>query len=70
MCLGFLFYFRSKGLIKLTKSRIDVIRRKRKATVKFLKKDIADLLDNGLDIDAHGRVIDLFVYVTYGLGFV
>ena len=34
-----------------------MVRRKRKATEKFLKKDIADLLANGLDINAHGRVI-------------
>jgi hypothetical protein len=47
----------SKSLIKTTKTRIDVIRRKRKATEKYLKKDIADLLANGLDINAYGRVI-------------
>lgn len=52
-----LFCFFSKSLIKLTKNRIDVIRRKRKATEKFLKKDIADLLANGLDVNAYGRVI-------------
>jgi hypothetical protein len=46
----------SKSLIKSTKTRIDVIRRKRKATEKFLKKDIAELLANGLDINAYGRV--------------
>jgi len=34
-----------------------VIRRKRKATEKFLKKDIGDLLVNGLDVNAYGRVI-------------
>lgn len=34
-----------------------MIRRKRKATEKFLKKDVADLLANGLDINAYGRVI-------------
>lgn len=44
----------------MTKSRIDVIRRKRRATEKFLKKDIADLLMNGLDINAYGRVIASF----------
>lgn len=54
----------SKSLVKLTKSRIDVIRRKKKATLKFLKKDIADLLANGLDINAYGRVI-LFVYFNF-----
>lgn len=34
-----------------------MIRRKRKATEKFLTKDIADLLANGLDVNAYGRVI-------------
>lgn len=53
--LGRGFAARSKSLIKLTKSRIDVIRRKRNATLKFLKKDIADLLANGLDVNAFGR---------------
>lgn len=50
--------FGSKSLIKFIKLRIDVIRRKRNATQKFLKKDVADLLANGLDINAFGRVID------------
>lgn len=53
--LGRGFAAKSKPLIKLTKSRIDVIRRKRNATLKFLKKDIADLLANGLDVNAFGR---------------
>lgn len=52
--------FGSKSSIKRIKSRIDVIRRKRKATEKFLKKDIADLLGNGLDVNAYGRVCILF----------
>ncbi|KAE8687521.1 Detected protein of unknown function [Hibiscus syriacus] len=54
--LGRGFASRCKSLIKVIKSRIDVIRRKRSATLKFLKKDIADLLANGLDINAFGRV--------------
>ncbi|KAM7275689.1 hypothetical protein ACFE04_017555 [Oxalis oulophora] len=53
--LGRGFAAKCKSLMKLTKSRIDVIRRKRNATQKFLKKDIADLLFNGLDINAYGR---------------
>ncbi|KAF3957081.1 hypothetical protein CMV_017865 [Castanea mollissima] len=53
--LGRGFASKCKSLIKLTKTRIDVIRRKRKATEKFLKKDVADLLANGLDINAYGR---------------
>ncbi|CAK7334952.1 unnamed protein product [Dovyalis caffra] len=44
-----------KALIKSTKNQIEVIRRKRNATLKFLKKDMADLLANGLDINAYGR---------------
>lgn len=51
-------FWDSKSLIKLTRSRIDVIRRKRQATQKFLKKDVADLLANGLDVNAYGRVSD------------
>jgi hypothetical protein len=61
LCVNVFFFFCvcgcSKSLIKSTKTRIDVIRRKRKATEKFLKKDIAELLANGLDINAYGRVI-------------
>jgi hypothetical protein len=59
--LGRGFASKCKSLIKLTKTRIDVVRRKRKATEKFLKKDIADLLANGLDINAHGRADGLLV---------
>lgn len=59
------FFFRSKSLIKMMKTRIDVIRRKRKATQKFLRKDIADLLSNGLDTNAYGRVIDFFLLLIF-----
>lgn len=44
----------------MTKNRVEVIKRKRKATEKFLKKDIADLLHSGLDINAYGRVRNSF----------
>ena len=44
------------------KTRIGVIRKKRKATEKFLKKDVANLLANGLDINAHGRVITSLLF--------
>ncbi|GMI97719.1 IST1-LIKE 7 [Hibiscus trionum] len=54
--LGRGFASKCKSLIKLIKSRIEVIRRKKTATLKFLKKDVADLLANGLDINAYGRV--------------
>ncbi|KAK7319996.1 hypothetical protein RJT34_04725 [Clitoria ternatea] len=62
--LGRSFAAKCKSLLKLTKSRIDVIRRKRRATEKFLKKDIADLLFNGLDINAYGRAEGLVVELT------
>ncbi|XP_022755054.1 uncharacterized protein LOC111303217 [Durio zibethinus] len=54
--LGRGFASKCKSLIKVIKNRIDLIRRKKSATLKFLKKDIADLLANGLDINAYGRV--------------
>ncbi|GMQ08660.1 hypothetical protein CsSME_00052286 [Camellia sinensis var. sinensis] len=49
------FYSKCKSAIKLTKTRIDMIKRKRNAMEKFLRKDIADLLKTGLDINAYGR---------------
>ncbi|CAJ2636847.1 unnamed protein product [Trifolium pratense] len=58
------FAAKCKSLIKLTKNRIDVIRRKRKATEKFLKKDMADLLANGLDVNAYGRAEGLIGELT------
>ncbi|KAL8129655.1 hypothetical protein V2J09_018810 [Rumex salicifolius] len=51
----------NKSLIKSTRTRIDVVRRKRNATQKFLKKDIADLLADGLEINAIGRAEGLIV---------
>jgi hypothetical protein len=68
-----LLFFFSKPLIKMTKNRIEVIKRKRRATEKFLKKDIADLLHSGLDINAYGRVPNSFLIlfllcVVYRLG--
>ncbi|KAI4350865.1 hypothetical protein L6164_005272 [Bauhinia variegata] len=62
--LGRGFGAKCKSLIKLTKSRIDVIRRKRKATEKFLKKDIADLLADGLEINAYKRAEGLISELT------
>ncbi|KNA03793.1 hypothetical protein SOVF_205720 [Spinacia oleracea] len=49
------FYSKCKSLIKQTRTRIEVVRRKRNATQKFLRKDIADLLANGLEKNAYGR---------------
>lgn len=65
--LGRGFAAKCKALIKLIKNRIDVIRRKRNATQKFLKKDIADLLANGLDINAYGRADGLLAELNVSL---
>ncbi|CAN8326951.1 unnamed protein product [Cochlearia groenlandica] len=53
--LGRGFAPKGKPLIKLTKNKIDILRRKRTATIKFLKKDLADLISNGLDVNAFSR---------------
>uniref|UniRef100_A0A7N0ZS60 IST1-like protein n=1 Tax=Kalanchoe fedtschenkoi TaxID=63787 RepID=A0A7N0ZS60_KALFE len=53
--LGRGFSSKAKSLLKVTKTRIEAVRKKRNATQKFLKKDIADLLANGLDMNAFGR---------------
>ena len=53
----------------MTRARIDVIRRKRDATQRFLKRDVSDLLANGLDINAFGRV-NCCVWFLFTDGFV
>uniref|UniRef100_A0A5B7ARV9 Putative Regulator of Vps4 activity in the MVB pathway protein n=1 Tax=Davidia involucrata TaxID=16924 RepID=A0A5B7ARV9_DAVIN len=55
------FYTKCKSAIKLTKTRLEMIRRKRNAMQKYLKNDIADLLKNGLDTNAYGRAEGLLV---------
>ncbi|KZV55245.1 ankyrin repeat domain-containing protein 12-like [Dorcoceras hygrometricum] len=44
-----------KSLIKATRARIEVVRRRAEAKQRFLKGDLAKLLSNGLDINAYGR---------------
>lgn len=58
------FYTKCKTSIKLTKTRIEMIKRKRNAMQKYLRNDIADLLRNGLDINAYGRAEGLLVEVN------
>ncbi|KAL2558539.1 DNA damage-binding protein 1 [Forsythia ovata] len=55
---GVVFVGSSSGDSKMTKTRIEIIRKKRNAMQKYLRNDIADLLQNGLDINAYGRVYD------------
>ncbi|CAL0322037.1 unnamed protein product [Lupinus luteus] len=55
------FYSKCKSHARLIKTRLEVIRKKRNAVQKFLKKDIADLLKSGLDYNAYGRAEGLLV---------
>ncbi|KAL2332381.1 hypothetical protein Fmac_019962 [Flemingia macrophylla] len=51
----------SKSRLKLIKIRLEMIRKKRNAVQKFLKKDIAELLSHDLDYNAYGRAEGLLV---------
>ncbi|GJX86283.1 glutamic acid-rich protein [Tanacetum coccineum] len=47
--------WKSKSLIKPTRTRIEALRRRAEAKQRFLKEDLAKLLANGLDLNAYGR---------------
>ncbi|KAL8128599.1 hypothetical protein V2J09_017754 [Rumex salicifolius] len=49
----------------VTRTRIDVTRRKQNATQKFLKQDIAELLADGLESNAFGRVEGLIAEMIH-----
>ncbi|KAL6559878.1 hypothetical protein OROGR_004995 [Orobanche gracilis] len=55
------FHCKCKSNIMQVRTRIDFIRKKRNATQKYLRNDVADLLKNGLDTNAYGRVEGLLV---------
>ncbi|XP_059643107.1 uncharacterized protein LOC132284977 isoform X2 [Cornus florida] len=55
------FYTKCKSAIKLTKTRIEMIQRKRNAMQKYLRNDVADLLKTGLDMTAYSRVEGLLL---------
>ncbi|PIN10815.1 Spindle pole body protein [Handroanthus impetiginosus] len=55
------FFSKCKSNVKLTRTRIEHIKKKRNATEKYLRNDISDLLKNGLDINAYGRAEGLLV---------
>ncbi|KAL3528773.1 hypothetical protein ACH5RR_008095 [Cinchona calisaya] len=54
------FYSKCKSAIKMTKIRLEIIKRKRSAMQKYLKNDMIDLLKNGSDTNAYGRVEGLW----------
>ncbi|KAH6800551.1 Regulator of Vps4 activity in the MVB pathway protein [Perilla frutescens var. hirtella] len=49
------FFSKCKSDIKLTRTRIEIIKKKRNATQRYLRNDVADLLKNGLDVNAFDR---------------
>ncbi|XP_038714308.1 uncharacterized protein LOC120007899 isoform X2 [Tripterygium wilfordii] len=49
------FYAKCKSSLKTTKTRIEVLKKKKGSVVKFLKSDIAELLRTGLDYNAYCR---------------
>lgn len=55
------FYNKCKHATKCTRTRLDLVRKKKQAMVKFLRKDVADLLTNGLESHAFGRMEGLIV---------
>ncbi|KAL3840900.1 hypothetical protein ACJIZ3_025491 [Penstemon smallii] len=58
------FYSKCKSDIKLTRTRVDMIMKKRNAMQKYLRNDVADLLKNGLDTNAYGRAEGLLVELS------
>ncbi|KAK4368410.1 hypothetical protein RND71_012202 [Anisodus tanguticus] len=55
------FSSKCKSHIKATRTRIEVVRRRAEAKQRFLKEDLAKLLDNGHDINAYGRTEELLL---------
>lgn len=63
----FMFCSVSKSTTKMIKLRLETIKKKRNAMEKYLKNDVADLLKNGLDENAYGRVITSTVILPFPL---
>ncbi|CAN6177036.1 unnamed protein product [Urochloa humidicola] len=59
------FYNKCKHAFKCIRMQIAPIRRKKHAMIRFLKKDVADLLANGLDTHAFGRMDGLIVELNH-----
>ncbi|KAG9450203.1 hypothetical protein H6P81_010168 [Aristolochia fimbriata] len=67
--LGRGFSQKCKSLIAKLMNRTDILKRKKRAVIGYLKKDIADLLLNGFDINAYGRVEGLIAEVNRGCSY-
>ncbi|XP_015572780.2 uncharacterized protein LOC8274522 isoform X1 [Ricinus communis] len=55
------YHTKCKSLVKMTKTRLEVLKKKKCSVAKFLKNDMADLLRNGLDYNAYCRAEGLLV---------
>ncbi|XP_065865291.1 uncharacterized protein [Euphorbia lathyris] len=55
------YHTKCKSLLRMIKTRLEVLKKKKCSVVKFLKNDIADLLRNGLDTNAYGRAQGVLV---------
>ncbi|KAL2479735.1 Regulator of Vps4 activity in the MVB pathway protein [Abeliophyllum distichum] len=62
--LGRGFSSKCKSIIKATRTRIEVVRRRAEAKQRFLKDDLTKLLSNGLDINAYGRTEEFLAGLT------
>uniref|UniRef100_A0A7N0ZUJ8 IST1-like protein n=2 Tax=Kalanchoe fedtschenkoi TaxID=63787 RepID=A0A7N0ZUJ8_KALFE len=62
--LGRKFYTKCKTNLKLIRTRMEKITKRRNAMQKFFRSDIADLLKNDLDINAYGRAEGLLVEIN------
>ncbi|KQK17250.1 uncharacterized protein LOC100832711 isoform X1 [Brachypodium distachyon] len=59
------FYNKCKHAFKCIRTRLVLIRRKKQAMIRFMKKDIADLLANGHDTHAFGRMDGLIIEMNH-----
>ncbi|XP_051134829.1 vacuolar protein sorting-associated protein IST1-like [Andrographis paniculata] len=50
------FYSKCKSDLKVTRTRIEIIKKRKNAIQKYFKNDIVDLLRNGFDLNAYDRV--------------
>ncbi|XP_062008340.1 uncharacterized protein LOC133725204 [Rosa rugosa] len=55
------FVTKCKSDLKGMKVRLEAIKKKRNSVLKYLKNDVAELLKNGLDINAYGRAEGVLV---------
>uniref|UniRef100_A0A7N0U742 Regulator of Vps4 activity in the MVB pathway protein n=1 Tax=Kalanchoe fedtschenkoi TaxID=63787 RepID=A0A7N0U742_KALFE len=67
--LGPSFGSKCKSLLRVTRMRVELAQRKRRATEKILKKDLADLLANRLELDAYKRAEGLLAEMTVSSGY-